>query len=187
MKKVYMGIFTSVVVSFVPFVVQAASATSNTLPTPRRVVSDEELKPHFGVQVGMASPEGSYRNGLEYGINAGFQPVIPFGLGVELSTSRTDAKNGNEALRRTNLWVNGSYNFGGHADVIRYSYIGVGVGSIFQNDRSDLAIAPLMGFDIPIDRTQKDFASVGAEAKYAFISGGNPDALSVNGVIKYWY
>lgn len=163
--------------------------STSTFPVERPLSSWSESRPHIGVIAGVAAPEGSFHSTAEYGIDAGYQPYVPFGLGAEITHSRTRSSS-DELLDRTSLLIKGTYNFGGDTPVIKDSYVGIGVGPILKNDGTDIAAAPLVGFDIPLkDETNKDrnFFSLGAHAKYVVVSSSDPDGLSVNGVLKYWY
>lgn len=162
------------------------SPQSKTLPSLTKVTTQEGKKPDMGVMLGVASPEGSYKSGLEYGLTASFQPIVPLGLGGEITRNRTTVKDSGDALDRTNIWINTTYNFGGENIFLKYSYVGVGVGAILESDGTNLASAPLVGFDVPLAK-ENDAFSLGARAKYAVISGRDPDTLSVDAVFKYWY
>jgi hypothetical protein len=86
--------------------------------------------------------------------------------------------------------MKGTYNFGGTTPVIKDSFVGVGVGPVIKNDGTDIAIAPLAGFDIPLKEEtnhERDFYSLGLHAKYMFVSSSDPKELSVNAALKYWY
>jgi hypothetical protein len=146
-----------------------------------------ELKPHVGVLAGVAQPEGSYDTGGEFGIDVGFQPYVPFGFGAELNRY-TSAGGRQTTLERTTLFAKATYNLGGDTPVIRYSYFGLGTGPVFESNGTHWALAPVIGFDIPIAQVgdQKSI-SLGATAKYAFISGDATDALSAQAIMKYWY
>ena len=169
-------------------IANAQTSGSSTFPQATGVpATRSEMKPHIGVLAGIAQPEGSYNAAAELGLDVGYQPSVPFGLGAELSHFESDASEGNEDLERTAILVKGTYHLAGTTPVIRDSYVGVGVGPVFTSDETAVQAAPLLGFDIPIERGSGRFFSVGANAKYAFISGSASDALSVNGAVKYWY
>ncbi len=164
---------------------QAADAGQSVLPQPREVRESSEWRPHVGVIVGAAQPEGSGDTNSELGIDVGYQPYIPFGLGAEYIHSRVD--DGTETKDRDTVWAKGTYNFGGTIPVIKDSYVGVGVGAVFKSDRTSVAGAPIVGFDIPIQKDEQRFLSVGASSRYAVVSDGDVDTFSLNGVVKYWY
>lgn len=168
-----------------------AFAQTSTLPAVRGPAVDDELKPHVGAIIGFQEPEGSGGAGPDYGLDIGFQPYIPFGFGLELSGSR------NTEVDQTRLLIRGTYNFGGDIPVISNSYIGAGIGpvigSVGDSDRVLLGFAPMVGFDIPVyafsslSEGRKDFLTLGLHAKYLILEGSDPDALSANGVVKYWF
>jgi hypothetical protein len=52
----------------------------------------------------------------------------------------------------------------------------------------EIAIAPVIGFDIPLSRSRQthDIFSFGFNVKYIGISN-SPDSYVSNAVVKYWY
>lgn len=163
--------------------------SSSTFPKPTETRGVSEQKPHVGIMLGFTGQQANYGSSAEYGIDIGFQPYIPFGAGIELSGSNTDrTRNGRmERLTRTNLLAKGTYNFGGSSDIIRNSYVGLGLGPIFDSTDTHFGIAPMAGFDIPFRNKPRQFLSLGLYAKYLFVSGVSPNAFSMNGVLKYWF
>lgn len=168
----------------------SAQTSASTFPTPREVLQ-EGLNPHIGVTAGVVNPEGSYKSGAEYGVNFGFQPYIPFGLGMSLTFSSNESKNADtRSLDRTSVLVRGSYNFGGSVTVIKNSFVGLATGPIINQDATYFGIAPILGFDIPVREWSGkylSYLSVGAEARYMIVSSNESDGLTVNGVLKYWF
>lgn len=188
-KKVITSLVLALAASATVNAAPAGRDSTSTFPKERPLNEWSESRPHVGLIAGLSAPEGSFRSTTEYGIDVGYQPYIPFGLGAELTHSRTRS-DVDELLDRTTLLFKGTYNFGGMTPIIKDSYVGIGVGAIAKNDGTDLAAAPLVGFDIPLkDESQKgrDFFSLGAHAKYLVVSSNDPDAFSVNAVLKYWY
>ncbi len=161
---------------------------SSVMPEPRQLTSFEEWRPHMGLTVGVATPEGRYDSAAELGVDVGAQPYIPFGVGAEFLTTATQESE-NDNLRRTTILLRGTYNFGGTLPMIRYGYVGVGVGPAFHlGGNTELAAAPMVGFDIPLQHAANhEYLSLGARAKYMFVAGGEADAFAVNGALKYWY
>lgn len=163
---------------------------STTFPKPREVLQ-EGLNPHVGVTAGVVNPEGSYKSGAEYGASFGFQPYIPFGLGMQLTFSKNKSKESNERdLDRTTAMIRGTYNFGGNITVIKNSFVGFMTGPVINQDATYFGIAPVVGFDIPVREWSGkylSYLSVGAEAKYMMVSSDESDGLTVNGVVKYWF
>lgn len=161
---------------------------TSTFPTLRPVSNAEERMPHIGLMVGTQRPEGSFGTSPEFGIEIGYQPYIPFGLGLEAAYSEPEQDVSGDKLKRTSVLAKVMYNLGGNIMLIRDMYLGFGVGAVFQDDDTTLASAPLVGFDIPIrDRNQQASISLGAQAKYLTVEGDEPDAFSLNGIVKYWY
>lgn len=162
----------------------------SVFPKPHEVEQDG-LKPHVGVTAGVSNPEGSYKSGAEYGVNFGFQPYVPFGLGMSLTFSKNQSKESDTRdLDRTSVLVRGSYNFGGNVLLVKNSYVGLATGPIINQDATYFGIAPLVGFDIPVREWSGkylSYLSVGAEAKYMIVSSNESDGLTVNGVLKYWF
>lgn len=164
----------------------------NSFPKVSETMNPEYAKPHIGVMAGFSNPEGSFDTTGEYGLDVGLQPWSPLGVGLEVtrvSTERT-FRGVNQNLERTNVLVKGIYNLGGTIPVVRYSYLGLGLGAVFDTSAytgTHSGIAPLIGFDIPLTNDTANFFSLGAGAKYVFVSGPSPDSFTVNGMVKYWF
>lgn len=179
-----------------PFTTAQAQETSKTT-FPK--VNNERLegpaqKPHIGVTLGTMNPDNSYKSAFEYGIDAGFQPMLPIGFGLEVSAVSTDRSEGDRTqnLNRTSILPRVTYNLAGDIPVVRNSYLGLGAGAIFDakspNQGTHFGLAPLAGFDIPlVNEPRRNFVSLGLGAKYLFVSGPSPDSFSVNGLVKYWF
>src|SRR3989344_8906981 len=76
----------------VPAFSQDASETlEETFPGVREVETTEEFKPHFGLVAGIVDPRQGFNAAANFGLEAGFQPVIPFGLALELTRQESDA------------------------------------------------------------------------------------------------
>lgn len=180
--------YVSAVVSTLIFSASAFAADSakqSVLPRPRPVAQSSEWRPHFGVILGAAQPERSGITANEVGIDVGYQPYIPYGLGAELIHSRIDDRN--EIADRNTIWLKGTYNFGGTQTVIKDSYVGLGLGAMFKSDKTAAAIAPLIGFDIPVNEDGGKTLTLGMNSRYAVIAGDEVDTFSLSGVLKYWY
>jgi hypothetical protein len=160
-------------------------AQTNVMTKPRPVERYSEWKPHVGFLLGASQPESSGITAAETGIDVGFQPYIPFGLAAEFSHARID--NGEGGRDRNTIWAKGSYNFGGSTVVLKNSYIGLGLGAVFKTDGVSAAIAPLLGFDIPVKEMQEGNFSLGANLKYAVVADNEVDTMTVSGILKYWY
>lgn len=190
----YWFAFVTAIVLFSSQVVIAADGdvpqSRRTFPAPREVQTTAEFKPHVGILTGFANTADDFGSAVNYGIDVGYQPVVPFGLGFELSRFTTSADLGGglkEDLSRTKAIVRTTYNLGGTTPVIRSSYVGIGVGPVFDS-RADstytkLGVNPLVGFDYPVDPR----FTLGLSANYLIIPGTTPDTWGANGMVKYWF
>lgn len=163
---------------------RASAKLEGTLPEPGAVTDKSMYKIHMGLTAGMSNPNGDVDSSPEYGINVGFQPYIPFGLGAEVTTTEMD----NSQLQRTNLLARGTYNFGGDIPVLKSTYVGVLTGPMFQNENQDTewSVGPTAGFDIPLQDKTSDFLSLGLAAKYLYTTNVQ-DSFSAGVALKYWY
>lgn len=188
LKKLLVISFICAVLSTLTAKAAEGDSGSSFYPRPH-AASGAELKPSIGLFTGFVAPEGRGNSEGEYGLDIGFQPYVPFGVGIEYNHIRLD--NGTVAKETNQLWLRGNYNFGGDVAVIRDSYIGLELGAVLRDDGTSAAVAPMIGFDIPLgnhasSETERHF-SLGANAKYAFVADGQTDAFSLNGIVKYWY
>lgn len=165
----------------------AQEGGTSTFPQPDGPVTGMNLqKPHFGLMAGAVDPEGSMKATANAAIDVGYQPYIPFGVGLNLA-NMTSTNGEGENLTQTTLLGRGTYNFGGTIPVIRDSYVGLGVGPAFMGDGTKLASAPIVGFDIALTQAERGNLSLGANVSYLITEGSSPDAGIVNGVVKYWF
>lgn len=166
------------------------TTSSATFPVPREILQ-EGLNPHIDVTMGLVSPEGSYGSGIEYGMGFGFQPYVPFGLGLAMTHSSNSSKYANvRSLERTTVLVRGTYHLAGDIPIVRYSHIGIAAGPVINQDATYFGVTPLVGFDIPVREwigEYVSYVSVGVEAKYLMVSSNESDGLTVNGALKYWF
>ncbi len=173
--------------------VYAQDTGASILPEPREIESNDELKPHFGVRLGIADPAQNYNGAAEYGVEFGLQPFIPYGAGVELArfTSHSDI-DGAPDLDRVKFLVRGTFNFGGDITVIKQSYFGVNVGPVFDTINgttyTKLAGGLVAGADFPLTNTETaaNTFTLGANANYLLVDS-DADVFSVNGAVKYWF
>ncbi len=162
-------------------------------PAPSTGFFGEMAKPHVGLLAGVTDAEGGYDAGAEYGLDIGYEPIAPLGLGLELSSGNSELDEAGQDidLQRTKLLAKANYNFGGTIPVIRESYVGLGIGpmleSIAGSDRVYLGVMPQAGFDIPLSSRASKYLSAGLNARYLISSSGNPDAFAFNGQLKYWF
>lgn len=162
---------------------KAESVESRTFPEIRKA-DRSEYQPHMGLIAGVVNTNNSSGNTGDYGLDVGYQPYIPFGVGLEATFSRSPDTTGQDQ-DRTSLLAKGTYNFGGDTPLIKNSYVGAALGTILRSDNSYLAGGPLVGFDIPV--AEKGKFTLGASAKYLFVDGVEPDAAVVNAAAKYWF
>jgi hypothetical protein len=161
---------------------------------PRPVASRGEYRPHIGLRGGMADPSQNYGTSFEYGVDVGYQPYVPFGLGAEFAQSVT-SKGGksDERLTRNKLLARGTYNFSGNNEFLRRSYVGYDLGAVIDNAAStstSLAHGPLIGFDVPLNTTGTEPSqsfTLGASLAYLFVGNARPDSLDLNARLKYWF
>ena len=161
--------------------------TSETKAETHSIATAKEYRAQFGVMGGIADTNKGGKSSGEFGINFGFQPFIPIGLGFEASGSKYETSNG-ELKDKTNLLLTGSYNFSGTTNVFRDTYIGAAMGLIVRSENSDATVGPLAGFDIPLKPAKNVSAlTIGANAKYLFSNATEVEGVAVNGVLKYWF
>ena len=114
---------------------------------------------------------------------------FPLAWGLILVVTLSPSGGTNATLTRTRLLARGQYNFGGTIPFIRHSWVGAGLGAVWDNERNatdlNFGWAPAVGFDIPLDEAAR--FSLGANANYLFVSGAKPDVFALNGVAKYWF
>jgi hypothetical protein len=150
------------------------------------------LMPSIALRSGVANPDlNTYGDGWNNGIELGFRPYINFGYAFELSGFASESDNDDlPSLTRTQLLAKGLFNFAGSTPVIQYSYIGAGLGPIWDNIENDVATAigfvPTIGFDIPIENSNRGLM-LGANANYLFITADRPESFALNGNIKYQF
>ncbi len=166
-------------------------AQSDTTPELRTVQQDSEFKPHVGLGVGVGNPEGSLDAGGNYTLEAGFQPIIPISFIGEYGVETYDTAS-SDKLVRNRLLMKANYNFGGTIPIIRYAYVGLGLGPMWEDTNGDdglaLAIMPQAGFDYPLRKIiDQSPLTLGANVSQLFTTSDNPDVFAVKGVVKYWY
>lgn len=154
-------------------------------PTPRF-----ETRPNVGIFAGVANPVGDNTTddtSQEYGAEIGFQPWGPFGLALEGSRTEMPIAGGLDKSR-TVVLGKATYHFGGTTFLIKDSYLGVAAGTIFRGSEDEGTVGPVAGFDFPLSRKGEDARfSLGANAKYLYTDDVEPEAASLNGVLKLWF
>lgn len=166
----------------------ASEQTVGTFPEPKEVETYEEQRIHMGINLGVNSPSGGYDTSTGLGVDVGFQPYIPFGVGAEAFTTDMDENNVNNDDQRTAVLARGTYNFGGEIPVIRHAYVGMAAGPVLTGETWDIGLAPLTGFDIPIAKLANgNDLSLGANIKYLYTTSATADAFMTSAAVKYWY
>ncbi len=182
MSKVILG----VLILSGSFGVLAAETISGIFPEVKEVQNTNDYKPHMGFTAGMNSPGGDNNTTTETGVNIGFQPLIPFDLGVEFSTSRFNSDD-DQDYKRVSTLGKATYNFGGEIPLLRDTYVGGAAGPVFLSGRTEFGAAPLAGFDIPLTKNKKkDFVSLGLNTRYLYVTDA-PDSLITNAAVSYWF
>jgi len=162
---------------------------SDLTPNSRPAVGSEMQKPHLGLRLGVAEPEGELNSGIQIAVEYGLQFYVPYSLAVEVGHEAYDEAGFD--FNRTSVLMKGNYNFGGDIPVIKYSYVGLGLGLAWEddsiNDGLAALIVPQVGFDVPINGFLNDRISLGANVGYTFTTRGTPDVFAASGVVKYWF
>ena len=169
----------------------ASELRSSRLFPEMREVQQDGLKPHVDLTVGQALPEDRFRPGTELGLGFGFQPYIPFGLGLMIHhTVATPNTNGIRNIDRTAALVRGTYQLAGTTPLIRHSHFGVAAGPVINQDAMYFGLSPLVGFDIPVQEWIGEYYSyltLGAEARYLFVSAPESDQFTLTAAAKFWF
>ena len=172
------------------FCVQSMAQKPTAATSTTKVESDYYglQRPHFGVTAGVSTPEGNYDSSGEIGLNFGYQPYVPFGIGASISATKNEPRDSRPDVERTTVLGRATYNFGGESTLLRHSWVGVAAGPVFADDGTDFAAAPILGFDIPVNtELTGSYISLGAEAQYLVVNNDQPDSLTVNAAVKFWY
>ena len=184
---IYSALLLSTIVARTSFA--DLEGTSRTFPKVHESETVAEAKPSLGINIGLADTDNS-RSTLGYGIEFGFQPIIPFSSAFSLSGYSSEHKADIPTLTRTMLMYKASYNFGGTIPVIKNSFAGLKVGPVFDNINRkldvELGVAPTVGFDFLLGGDLSHY-SLGANADYMFVGGSKNDVFALNGVAKYWF
>ena len=184
--------------SFNAFAVDESA--SKTFPTPQS--AEGNYAAHVGVIGAYTDQNGAYKPSVGYGVDAGFQPYVPFGLGIQAlfyNSSYDRAGTGSAGVKRTEILARATYNFGGESIWTKYLYAGAKFGVVIQkpytealngddtdgNTYARFALAPVIGFDAPI----ASHLTAGLEATYLFVTGPevNQDTFQVALGVKYWF
>lgn len=188
------GIALIVTLMFGNLALAQQAAPKSVLPEPRQLEGPQELKPHLGARVGLATPSADYKGAIEYGLEFGIQPFIPFSVGLELTRfTGNDERSAAPNLDRTNFLVRGSYNFGGDIAIIKNSWVGINAGPVFDRvgdtTYTRLGTGILAGADFPLSEsgTSSQSFTLGATASYLLVTDTDADIFALNGAVKYWF
>jgi len=149
----------------------------------------ENPKTSISLMSGVANTEGPrYSAAYQWGVGVSRVLVGPIAAGVEVGSYKKDPGEADPTLTRTKLLGKISYNI--NPDEGINPYAGVGLGPVWdrlsgESTTVDLGFVPFIGFDVPLTGKSDSPASLGADASYAFIYGGKPDVVAVNGKVKF--
>lgn len=147
---------------------------------PRKVANSSEYRPSVGIKAGYTDPDGDQNSTGNFILDGAYQPYIPLSLGAEVTY-----ENLNED--RWGLNLKAAYNFAGSGFLGR-TFVGAATGLAWVDSTAYGSLIPLIGFDYPIRHAENlEPITLGAEARYAFVSSDAPDAFSLNGAVKYWF
>lgn len=164
----------------------AAETGSSSMNRPMDTTSD--YKPSIGLFAGVISPEGSAEDEAAIGLDYSYAPNKDnLTLGAEYGFSKMGS--GSAEDDQHTVLLKAGYSFGGENTLIRHSWVALGAGAIFTDSRTLAVASPMVGFDFPITSQDKDYLSLGANARYNFIENvaDANDTMTINGAVKYWY
>jgi hypothetical protein len=164
---------------------------TNVLPNFQKAETRSQQKPSIAIMAGLSDPQSRSPSAANFGAEFAYQPYIPITAAAEINSSTFPSQGNSPTLTRTRLFAKAAYNFGGSTAVIKDSYVGFGLGPVFDNiqNRMDVefGFAPMIGFDIPLTRESERHVSLGANASYLFVGGAKADVFALDGVAKYWF
>ncbi len=168
----------------------AAQDDSGYLSMRKPNMFTSEYKPHVGLLAGAVMPEDSDGDDeTNIGLDIGYAPTKQnFTLGLEYGFSQVGSGDAEEDVHTALLKA--GYAFGGDTTFIKHSWVALGVGALITDDDSLAVAAPMIGFDIPVSDIDKEYVTLGANARYNFVEEQGDlenDSLTVNGAVKYWY
>ncbi len=168
----------------------AAEDDSGYLSMRKPNMFTSEYKPHVGLLAGAVMPEDSDGDDeANIGLDIGYVPTKEnFTLGLEYGFSQVGSGDAEEDVHTALLKA--GYAFGGDTTFIKHSWVALGIGALINEDDTLGVAAPMVGFDIPVSDMDKDYITLGANARYNFVEEQGDlenDSLTVNGAVKYWY
>lgn len=149
-----------------------------------------EYKPHFGLLAGVVTPEGDGSDESNVGLDIGYAPTKEnFTLGLEYGFTQFGEGDAKEDVH--NILVKPGYSFGGDTMIIKHSWVALGVGAYLTDSDTLLVASPMIGFDIPVTAQDKEYLTLGANARFNFVEEQDDvdenDSMAINGAVKYWY
>jgi len=185
LSKLTLIFYALLLCAAIPALAQKPVGVSHsTFPRPR---ATSDYAPSVGLKFGAADTEGIDNGTTTYGIEIGIQPYIPFTAALEYSGYATSPEADQPSMTRSNLLAKGIYNFSGDIPLIRHSYIGVGVGSVWDHvdnqTYTNFGVSPELGFDFPLTDLESRY-SLGANANYLFVGGARDDLLALNAMVS---
>jgi hypothetical protein len=138
---------------------------------------------YMGIIGGGENPNGSLGTAAQVGLVAGSQFVSGLGYGGEVNTTQLDDA---DKTRRTITTAQVAYRMGGEVPLFKDSYAALGAGPAFVKSKVRWAVAPAVGFDVPLSRRNHETVSLGLNAKYVGVTS-SPDSYVGSAVVKYWY
>lgn len=168
----------------------AAEDDSGFLSMKKPNMFTSEYKPHFGLLAGVVTPEGDGDDESNIGLDLGYAPGKEnFTLGLEYGF--TQFGSGDAAEDVHTVLVKPGYSFGGDTAFIKHSWVALGLGALLTEDDSLMVASPMIGFDIPVTDLDKEYITLGANARFNFVEEQDDvdenDSMTVNGAVKYWY
>lgn len=135
-------------------------------------------KPSVGLIFGTMEVPGNQAAGMME-VDASFELMQPISLGLSYALAGAGAEHTRGALLGKL-----AYNFRGYTPILRYAWLGINAGWVHDEGKHSGAIAPVLGFDQPLQRHW----SVGVQSRYLLtLADGSEDAFSIGGVLKYWF
>lgn len=174
------SIISSISIGFAQSEVQGSM--EDRLPVKSFTDSSENIV-FMGLTGGANNPVGPFKSSSEIGLVVGAQPELGIGYGGEVNTTRLDDA---DRTQRTLVLAQMAYKLGGDIPVLRRSYIALGAGPAIVKSQAKWAIAPAIGFDIPLNNQIHKTVSIGLNAKYVGITN-SADSYVGSAAVKYWY
>lgn len=138
---------------------------------------------NMGLTGGGENPNGVFRTKTQLGVVANSQQIEGAGFGAEVNTTQLDDA---DKTRRTLALAQAAYRMGGDIPLIKDTYVAVGAGPAFVKSKVRWAVAPAVGFDVPLNNKIHETISLGLNARYVGVNS-SPDSYVGSAAVKYWY